>query len=95
MGLWECIFYWKPVEQEQTYIPKKTSSGFRYPSYVEDIMGPICFDYGFGPFRWVCSSGSNERSNVTDSIASEVLRKLAEEAPGEIKGQYYDNIRWI
>ena len=74
---------------------KETSSGFRYPSYVEDIMGPICFDYGFGPFRWVCSSGSNEDLIVTDSIASEVLRKLAEEAPAEIKGQYYDNIRWI
>ena len=73
----------------------KTESGFRYPSYVEDIMGPICFDYGFGPFRWVCSSGNDEDLAVTDEIASRVLRSLAEEAPSEIKGQYYDNIRWI
>jgi urocanate hydratase len=72
-----------------------TQSGFKYPSYVEDIMGPICFDYGFGPFRWVCSSGSDEDLAVTDDIASMVLRSLAEEAPSEIKGQYYDNIRWI
>ena len=73
----------------------ETESGFRYPSYVEDIMGPICFDYGFGPFRWVCSSGKNEDLAITDQIASRVLRRLAEEAPDEIKGQYYDNIRWI
>ena len=73
----------------------KTESGFRYPSYVEDIMGPICFDYGFGPFRWVCSSGNDEDLATTDEIASRVLRSLAEEAPSEIKGQYYDNIRWI
>ena len=73
----------------------KTESGFRYPSYVEDIMGPICFDYGFGPFRWVCSSGNDEDLAITDEIASRVLRSLAEEAPSEIKGQYYDNIRWI
>jgi len=73
----------------------KTHSGFRYPSYVEDIMGPICFDYGFGPFRWVCSSGKNEDLVITDKIASKVLRRLAKEAPSEIKSQYYDNIRWI
>ena len=73
----------------------KTESGFRYPSYVEDIMGPICFDYGFGPFRWVCSSGNDDDLATTDEIASRVLRSLAEEAPSEIKGQYYDNIRWI
>ena len=73
----------------------KTESGFRYPSYVEDIMGPICFDYGFGPFRWVCSSGNDEDLVITDEIASRVLRSLAEEAPSEIKGQFYDNIRWI
>ena len=72
-----------------------TESGFKYPSYVEDIMGPICFDYGFGPFRWVCSSGTDNDLAVTDDIASQVLRSLAEKAPSEIKGQYYDNIRWI
>ena len=58
-------------------------------------MGPICFDYGFGPFRWVCSSGKNEDLAITDQIASRVLRKLADQAPDEIKGQYFDNIRWI
>ena len=73
----------------------KTDSGFKYPSYVEDIMGPICFDYGFGPFRWVCSSGNDDDLAITDEIASRVLRSLADEAPSEIKGQYFDNIRWI
>lgn len=73
----------------------KTESGFKYPSYVEDIMGPICFDYGFGPFRWVCSSGNDDDLAITDEIASRVLRSLADEAPSEIKGQYFDNIRWI
>jgi urocanate hydratase len=73
----------------------QTHSGFRYPSYVEDIMGPICFDYGFGPFRWVCSSGKNKDLIASDKIASKVLRKLAKQAPPEIQSQYYDNIRWI
>ena len=73
----------------------KTESGFKYPSYVEDIMGPICFDYGFGPFRWVCSSGNDDDLAITDEIASRVLRSLADVAPSEIKGQYFDNIRWI
>ena len=72
-----------------------TESGFKYPSYVEDIMGPICFDYGFGPFRWVCSSGNDDDLAITDEIASRVLRSLADDAPSEIKGQYFDNIRWI
>ena len=72
-----------------------TESGFKYPSYVEDIMGPICFDYGFGPFRWVCSSGNDDDLAITDEIASRVLRTLADEAPSEIKGQFFDNIRWI
>jgi urocanate hydratase len=58
-------------------------------------MGPICFDYGFGPFRWVCSSGNSGDLAETDKIASQVLNSLAENAPSEIKGQYYDNIRWI
>ncbi len=76
-------------------LSENTESGFKYPSYVEDIMGPICFDYGFGPFRWVCSSGKDKDLQVTDKIAAKVLRKLAENAPEEIKNQYYDNIRWI
>ena len=69
--------------------------GFRYPSYVEDIMGPICFDYGFGPYRWVCTSGNPEDLAVTDSIAEEVLVKMLKDAPTNIRQQIEDNIRWI
>ena len=68
---------------------------FRYPSYVENIMGPMCFDYGFGPFRWVCTSGKIGDLRVTDKIAIDVLRELAQDCPDEIKTQYEDNIRWI
>ncbi|MCK4806471.1 MAG: urocanate hydratase [Candidatus Aegiribacteria sp.] len=68
---------------------------FAYPSYVEDIMGPICFDYGFGPFRWVCTSGDHEDLMKTDRIAADVLEKMAEEADPEIRRQMLDNIRWI
>ena len=70
-------------------------SGFKYPSYVEDIMGPMCFDYGFGPFRWVCTSGLEEDLHKTDKIASEVLHRLSKDAPTEIQQQLKDNIRWI
>lgn len=68
---------------------------FRYPSYVQDIMGPMCFDYGFGPFRWVCASGKEEDLQKTDEIATEVLRNLKEESPAEIQQQMQDNIQWI
>ncbi len=68
---------------------------FRYPSYVEDIMGPYCFDYGFGPFRWVCTSGKPEDLDTTDRIATEVLEELMETAPDRIKQQMADNIQWI
>ena len=68
---------------------------FRYPSYVENIMGPMCFDYGFGPFRWVCTSGSEDDLRVTDQIAIDVLRELANNCSDDIKTQYEDNIRWI
>jgi urocanate hydratase len=68
---------------------------FRYPSYVEDIMGPICFDYGFGPFRWVCTSGSQEDLDVTDDIASGILRELFNSASEDTRLQYADNLRWI
>ena len=68
---------------------------FRYPSYVEDIMGPMCFDYGFGPFRWVCSSGSNKDLKITDEIAKQVLLEQSSNAPDEILSQILDNIRWI
>ena len=68
---------------------------FRYPSYVENIMGPMCFDYGFGPFRWVCTSGTTQDLRVTDEIAVMVLRELAEGCCSEVRTQYEDNIRWI
>lgn len=68
---------------------------FRYPSYVQDIMGPMCFDYGFGPFRWVCASNNPEDLQKTDDIACEVLEKLMQTAPDEIKQQMADNIQWI
>jgi urocanate hydratase len=68
---------------------------FRYPSYVEDIMGPVCFDYGFGPFRWVCTSGDPEDLARTDAIAARVLERQASDAPPEIQQQIQDNLRWI
>ena len=68
---------------------------FRYPSYVQDIMGPICFDYGFGPFRWICCSNDPADLAVTDRIAVEQLVRLAEKSPDEIKMQLEDNIHWI
>ena len=68
---------------------------FKYPSYVQDIMGPMCFDYGFGPFRWVCASGLASDLAVTDAIATDVLEKISLDAPAEIKQQLQDNIRWI
>tara|TARA_Y100001936_G_scaffold102839_2_gene101198 strand:+ start:4750 stop:6765 length:2016 start_codon:yes stop_codon:yes gene_type:complete len=73
----------------------ESDGSFRYPSYVENIMGPMCFDYGFGPFRWVCTSGSDEDLRISDKIASEVLSMLAEDCKPEISTQYQDNIRWI
>lgn len=68
---------------------------YRYPSYVQDIMGPMCFDYGFGPFRWVCTSGSAIDLETTDHIAAEVLEDMARTAPVEIRQQLDDNLRWI
>ena len=68
---------------------------FRYPSYVQDIMWPMCFDYGFGPFRWVCASGNPKDLDTTDSIAEKVLEDLKKNAPEEIQQQMDDNIRWI
>ncbi|MBQ2993749.1 MAG: urocanate hydratase [Alistipes sp.] len=68
---------------------------FRYPSYVQDIMGPMFFDYGFGPFRWVCTSGKAEDLEVTDRLAAEVLEQIRQTAPADIVGQMDDNIHWI
>jgi len=76
-------------------IMDEQNENFRYPSYVQDIMGPMCFDYGFGPFRWVCTSGKPEDLEATDRIASEVLDEIRQNSPKEIQQQMADNIQWI
>jgi len=68
---------------------------FKYPSYVQDILGPMCFDYGFGPFRWVCASGKQDDLDKTDEIAAEALQEIMKNAPAEIRLQMQDNITWI
>ncbi len=73
----------------------KADGTFKYPSYIQDILGPMCFDYGFGPFRWVCASGKAEDLATTDAIAAEVLEEIFKTAPDEIKQQLNDNIIWI
>ena len=73
----------------------RPDGSFRYPSYVQDIMGPLYFDYGFGPFRWVCLSEDPADLELTDKLAVEVLDRIAKEAPAEIAGQMRDNIHWI
>lgn len=73
----------------------KKDGSFKYPSYVQDIMGPMCFDYGFGPFRWVCTSSDPKDLDKTDMIAMKVLKKIAKTAPAEIMQQMKDNIKWI
>lgn len=74
---------------------KEEDLDFAYPSYVQDIMGPMCFDFGFGPFRWVCASGKEEDLEKTDALASDVLQRLKQNAPEEIQQQLQDNIKWI
>lgn len=76
-------------------LSEEKNKEFRYPSYVQDIMGPMCFDYGFGPFRWVCASGNPEDLQKTDEIACEVLEGLMKNSPKEIQQQMLDNITWI
>ena len=76
----------------EVFLPSGT---YRYPSYVQDIMGPLFFDYGFGPFRWVCSSNQPEDLEVTDQIAAEVLESMRNEAPDSIRMQLEDNLHWI
>ncbi|WP_024481946.1 urocanate hydratase [Cellulophaga baltica] len=73
----------------------KNGIDFRYPSYVQDILGPMCFDYGFGPFRWVCTSGNPIDLQKTDAIAQRVLEEIKNTAPAEIQQQLQDNITWI
>jgi urocanate hydratase len=76
-------------------IMDNTGKKYKYPSYIENIMGPLCFDYGFGPFRWVCTSCNPEDLKKTDKIAEEVLKNLHNTAPNDIKQQLSDNIKWI
>ncbi len=76
---------WKNKEEEL----------YKYPSYVEDIMGPMCFDYGFGPFRWVCTSGDKKDLDTTDAIAAKEIQQMIDEAPSEIQPQLKDNLTWI
>ncbi len=76
-------------------IERRPDGRFSYPSYVEDIMGPMCFDYGFGPFRWVCTSGDPADLERTDRIAADVLREMAADAAPEVRQQLADNLRWI
>lgn len=78
---------------DHTQVPE--GAHFAYPSYVEDIMGPMCFDFGFGPFRWVCTSGKSEDLDKTDELACQVLEEMAAVAPEEIQQQMHDNIHWI
>lgn len=89
------------LEADRAGAPIKNSKAkgfereFIYPSYVQDLMGPLCFDYGFGPFRWVCTSGSAEDLAKTDQIAAQILKGQLERAPEEIRLQITDNVRWI
>jgi len=84
------------LEASRAGVPVVRADGrFRYPSYVEDIMGPMCFDYGFGPFRWVCTSCDEEDLRATDAIAGDVLEEMALDAPPETRRQLLDNLRWI
>ncbi len=76
-------------------VMNEKGTGFKYPSYVQDIMGPMCFDFGFGPFRWVCSSGRDEDLDETDAIAAAILGELLEYAAEEIRPQLHDNLAWI
>ena len=73
----------------------KSTKKFRYPSYVQDIMGPLFFDYGFGPFRWVCTSGDEKDLATTDRLAAEVLEEMSHHVTDDIKGQLLDNLHWI
>ncbi|MEP6262913.1 MAG: urocanate hydratase [Gillisia sp.] len=86
-------------DKEGNFISAPTQAeeeaGWAYPSYVQDIMGPMCFDFGFGPFRWVCASGDDKDLDKSDAIATKVLEKLLEDAPAEIQSQLQDNIHWI
>ena len=81
--------------KNENSVDTEKSKKFKYPSYVQDIMGPLFFDYGFGPYRWVCTSSKPEDLAYTDMLAAQVLEDIMKEAPNEIKSQMADNIHWI
>lgn len=85
----------EPTKEDELKGEQRENKKFIYPSYVQDIMGPMCFDYGFGPFRWVCASGKQEDLDKTDKIAAHVLEAIYKTAPQEISSQLQDNIHWI
>jgi urocanate hydratase len=97
MYFWDYgnAFLKEAAEAQADVFDASRPSGFRYASYVEDIMGPLCFDYGFGPFRWVCTSGEKSDLDKTDAIAADILRGMMRDAPDEIRGQINDNLIWI
>ena len=88
------LFFWR-LQRLEADVLQKDGISFKYPSYVQDIMGPMCFDYGFGPFRWVCTSGKPEDLVKTDAIACNILEEMFKTAPKEIQQQLKDNIKWI
>lgn len=90
-----AIYKNKNGEMTSSPASEDGSQDWAYPSYVQDIMGPMCFDYGFGPFRWVCASGNPADLKKTDEIASQVLEEMMKNSPAEIQQQMQDNIQWI
>ncbi len=82
-------------DSEAEVFDSKEEGTYRYPSYVQDILGPLCFDYGFGPFRWVCTSVDAKDLAVTDKIAADVIVEMIKDAPAEIQGQLRDNLLWV
>ncbi|HZV71955.1 MAG TPA: urocanate hydratase [Saprospiraceae bacterium] len=97
MYFWDYgnAFLYEAARAGADVMDESKPSGFKYPSYVEDIMGPLCFDYGFGPFRWVCTSGQPEDLETTDLIAAETIRDLLVDCAEEVKSQWHDNLKWI
>ncbi len=97
MYFWDYgnAFLFEAAKADADILDSKTPSGFRYPSYVEDIMGPLCFDYGFGPFRWVCTSGLEEDLVLTDQLAASVIRDMLKSSAEETRSQWTDNLHWI
>ncbi|MDT7829402.1 urocanate hydratase [Pricia sp. S334] len=85
----------EPVASSDSTEENTQAGEWAYPSYVQDILGPMCFDYGFGPFRWVCTSGKPEDLQKSDAIALDILKEIKANAPGEIQQQMQDNIKWI